>query len=97
MVGIRFTRALTVLTLIASLAVLPAAAQAAPRDGQRDDGGVKLLASLLDWVSSIWGAGGGNWDPGARPIAAPVPEPAAAPTPEVGAAAQRVLDRPTAG
>lgn len=92
MAGIRFTRALIVLALTVSLAALPAAAQAAPRDGDRDEGGVSLLASLLDWVSSIWGAGGGNWDPtGRTPTATPTAPAAEEPSPEAPSAAVNEL------
>lgn len=91
MAGIRVTRALIVLTVIASLAVLPAAAQAAPRDSGRDEGGVSLLASLFDWVSSIWGAGGGNWDPTGRQPTTAGPEPTMATSPEGGISAPSVL------
>jgi len=66
MLRIHFTRALIVLTLIASLAALPAAAQAAPRaedhEGERA-GSVSVLGSLIDWVTSIWGATGPDFDP----------------------------------
>jgi len=79
MFRIHFTRALIVLTLIASLAALPAAAQAAPRveDGDGDRGAsVSVLGTLIDWVTSIWGAGSPDWDPtgGKHVIAAPTPD-----------------------
>ena len=78
MLRIHFTRALIVLTLIASLAALPAAAQAAPRaeDHAVDDraGSFSVLGSLIDWVTSVWGAGGPSWDPGQK-LAQPEPPP----------------------
>ena len=87
MAGIRFTRALIVLALTMSLAALPAAAQAAPRDADRDEGGVSLLASLIDWVSSVWGAGGQGFDPtGRTPTSSPT-TPVATPSSEEPSAA----------
>jgi hypothetical protein len=75
MVRIRFTRALIVPAVIASLLVLPAAAQAAPREDQRDGGGgISLLGSLVDWVTSIWGAAGPHFDPTGQKPAPPPPE-----------------------
>lgn len=71
---IQWTRALIVLTLIGSLAALPATAQAAVRveDGEGEGSGFSLMQVVVDWVSdqvrSIWGAGGSDWDPtGHRP------------------------------
>jgi hypothetical protein len=71
---IHFTRALIVLTLIGTLAALPATAQAATRvdDGAGDGDGFSLVRVVVDWVServrSIWGAGGPAVEPtGNRP------------------------------
>jgi hypothetical protein len=97
MAGIRFPRALIVLALIASLAALPAAAQAAPRDADRDEGGVSLLGLLIDWVSNIWGAGGGNFDPTGRTSTSPTgPTPVAAPTAASSAPGVLEVDPPRA-
>lgn len=81
MTRILFTRALIVLTLIASLAVLPATAQAAPRvDDGEDGGGFSLVRVVVDWVServrSVWGGGGADWDPtgGKKALLPPSPE-----------------------
>ncbi len=71
MIRIRFPRALIVSAVIASLLVLPAAAQAASqREDHRDGGGagISLLGSLFEWVVSVWGAGNPDFDPtGRRP------------------------------
>ena len=78
MFRIHFTRALIVLTLIASLAALPAAAQAAARaddHGVDRAGSVSVLGSLIDWVTSIWGAGGSDADPSGSKLTANPPRP----------------------
>lgn len=90
MVRIRFTRALVLPAVIASLLVLPAAAQAAaPRDDHRDGGGgISLLASVFEWVASVWGAGGADSDPtGSKLVMPPPPE---APPTENGVSAPSV-------
>jgi len=82
MFRIHFTRALIVLTLIASLAALPAAAQAAPRVEDHGDGrgGLSLVRAVVDWVAdrvtSMWGAGGPELDPtgGKKALSIPPPE-----------------------
>jgi hypothetical protein len=83
---IHWTRALIVLTLIGTLAALPATAQAAARvdDGDGDGGGVSLVRVVVDWVSeqvrSIWGAGHPTADPtGNKLLPAPPEEPLTAP------------------
>jgi len=77
MIRIQFTRALIVPAVIASLLVLPAAAQAAPREDHRDGdgGGISLLGSLFGWVTSLWGAGGSDLDPSGRKLTALGPPP----------------------
>lgn len=91
MAGFHFPRALIVLALTVSLAALPAAAQAAPRDDDRAEGGISLLTRLVDWVSSIWGAGGQGFDPtGWTPTTSPT-APAAAPSSEEPSAAANGL------
>jgi hypothetical protein len=92
MAGFRFPRALIVLALTVSLAALPAAAQAAPRDADRTEGGIPLLARLVDWVSSIWGAGGGNFDPTGRTPTSTPTAPVAAPSSEEPPAAASGLE-----
>jgi hypothetical protein len=97
MVRIRFTRALILPAVIASLLVLPAAAQAAaPRDDHRDGGGgISLLGSLFEWVSSVWGAASPTLDPtGQKPTSPPegAPPEGGVQNPSVGSADQRTAD-----
>ena len=78
----RLIRALAALSLAASLLLIPAAANAAPRtDRSTDDGSPTLLVRLWEWLSRTWdgGTGGPGVDPsGVLPPQAG-PEPAAAP------------------
>lgn len=79
----RLIRALAALSLAASLLLIPAAVNAAPRTDHGDDDGSPLMVRVWDWLSSIWGGGGGGFDPsGANRNSQPVPEPEPEPTPE---------------
>lgn len=73
----RFTRALAVVVLAASLLALPAVSQASPRIADDRNGSVSLLVRLWERISSLWGAGGGSLDPSGvvsnPPVAAPAP------------------------
>lgn len=70
MIRNRFYRLATLMVLVGSLTLLPAAADAAPRD-RHEPGAVGLLASAWDWISNVWGAGGGSWDPNRQPTIEP--------------------------
>lgn len=71
MIRNRYHRTLALALLVACLVVLPVTVDAAPRDGGRDAGAFDLLVSTWDWISNLWGAGGGNWDPGRTPTVGP--------------------------
>lgn len=77
--SIRPIRVLTVVSLAIALLIVPVVTHAAPRF-EPDDSGSSLLVRAWDWVSSLWGAGGGGFDPTTRSAAAPAPAPVSAPT-----------------
>lgn len=73
MVRSRPIRALTVVALVATLSLVPVAAQAVPR---HDDGlggpSVSWWEVARNWILSLWGAESPTWDPtGNRPTGSP--------------------------
>jgi hypothetical protein len=61
-------RALAVVSLAIVILVSPMAADAAgPGSGNGEEGRTFILHRALDWISSLWGAGGPGLDPTRRP------------------------------
>lgn len=59
-------RVLTVVALLIALLVVPGAVQAAPRLAPEDDGSPSFVLRAWEWISNLWGAGGGSWEPTGR-------------------------------
>lgn len=59
-------RALTVVALLIALLAVPVTAQAAPRDAPDDRDTPSFVQWAWDWISNMWGAGGGSWEPTGR-------------------------------
>lgn len=70
----RSRRALAAVSLAIAILVSPmAAAAAGPGSGSGEEGRTSILLRALDWISSLWGAGGPGLDPTRRPSGQTIP------------------------
>jgi hypothetical protein len=67
----RLVRFLTVVSVFVVLVAVPVAVQAAPRSAGEDERVPSILDHAWEWVSSLWGAGGGSFEPGGRSLPPP--------------------------